>query len=198
MQFAIVNGVKKRAEKGSVGICSCCKNKVIAKCGDIKIWHFAHENLDDCDKWSEGETRWHIKFKNMFPEGSQEVTMKNHRADIYHNGYVIELQHSPISVFEANEREEFYSGYGKMVWVFDMIEKHISNHIKEVSRKHITHLDVLKIKYPKKILEFLNCRVYLDFGLFMFKCYQINENTIFGYKLNRELFMALVKNGHLQ
>lgn len=44
-----------------------------------------------------------------------------HQADIVtHDGIVVEIQHSPISVDTIREREEFYE---KMVWVLDLTEK---------------------------------------------------------------------------
>jgi competence protein CoiA len=30
-------------------ICSYCESPVIAKCGNINIWHWAHKSLKDCD-----------------------------------------------------------------------------------------------------------------------------------------------------
>ena len=46
--------------------CPICDSKVIPKCGSINVWHFAHESLKDCDTFSEGETEWHIDWKNEF------------------------------------------------------------------------------------------------------------------------------------
>lgn len=104
--------------KGAV--CPCCDSPVIAKCGDYNIWHWAHENLEDCDTWSEAEGPWHRDWKKYFPSNTHEVVCgenREHRADIKtKNGLVIELQQSPIHPEIVAEREDFY---GKMIWVFN-------------------------------------------------------------------------------
>lgn len=97
--------------------CPACGESVIAKCGSINQWHWAHEIKDDCDQWSEGETQWHRAWKEHFPEECREVVIGPHRADIKtRRGTVVELQHSPISGIEIQHREYFYR---QMVWVFD-------------------------------------------------------------------------------
>lgn len=96
--------------------CSGCGDDVIAKCGEIKIWHWAHVNKE-CDSWYEPESAWHIGWKSLAPPDNQEVVIGPHRADIRTSkGTVIELQHSPISPEEIREREQFY---GDMIWIFD-------------------------------------------------------------------------------
>lgn len=110
-------GLKVKAEPGGTARCPCCGGDVLAKCGSIKVWHWAHVSGSDCDPWSEGETEWHLSWKAEVVPEAQEVTMKPHRADIVGNrGVVVELQHSPISVEEIAERERFYR---RMMWVFD-------------------------------------------------------------------------------
>ena len=107
---------------GGKGFCPQCKSSVVAICGEINIWHWRHENIADCDNWSEGETEWHIKWKNEFPKDWQEITIENeygiiHRADIKTpNRIVLELQNSPISTIDIENREYFY---GKMFWLIN-------------------------------------------------------------------------------
>jgi len=97
-------------------ICPLCKSTVIAKCGDIKMWHWAHKTNKDCDNWGEGESAWHLNWKNNFPEDCQEIIIGEHRADIKIKNIVIEFQNSPISQYEIQERENFY---GRMKWVLN-------------------------------------------------------------------------------
>ena len=115
---------KVTATPRSKGICPICKANVVSKCGEINIWHWAHQAKIDCDNWHEPETEWHLKWKSLFPKESVEVTRgenNQHRADILtENGVVIELQHSSISSSEIRKREEFYGG--KMLWVIDGTE----------------------------------------------------------------------------
>ncbi|MCB4235886.1 hypothetical protein LDL59_14560 [Kaistella anthropi] len=114
--------VKKYFRSRRKGFCPQCKSSVVAICGEINIWHWRHENIADCDNWSEGETEWHIKWKNEFPKDWQEITIENeygiiHRADIKTpNGLVLELQNSPISTIDIENREYFY---GKMFWLIN-------------------------------------------------------------------------------
>ncbi|RZK23746.1 MAG: hypothetical protein EOO43_08105, partial [Flavobacterium sp.] len=55
MQFALINNVKSEPFKGAKGICNLCLKEVIAKCGDIKVHHWAHLKTNACDKWWENE-----------------------------------------------------------------------------------------------------------------------------------------------
>jgi len=122
MKYAI-NEQLERIESipNTKGKCPICNSEVISKCGDIKIWHWAHTNLQECDSWHEGETEWHRSWKGNFPETNQEVIVTDgvnkHIADVKLDcGLVIEFQHSPISVFTVQEREVFYDN---MIWVVD-------------------------------------------------------------------------------
>lgn len=96
---------------------------MIARCGEIITWHWAHSPRRRCDPWWENETEWHRKWKNYFPEQCQEVihfdeeTGEKHIADIKTDrGIVIELQHSSMKPDELRSREQFYES---MVWVVD-------------------------------------------------------------------------------
>jgi competence protein CoiA len=96
---------------------------MIAKCGQVKIWHWAHKSRASCDPWWESETEWHRSWKNQFPTDWQEVVHidqasgEKHVADVkLRFGLVIEFQHSPIEQMEVESREAFY---GNMTWVVD-------------------------------------------------------------------------------
>jgi competence CoiA-like predicted nuclease len=113
------DGKKIKAVPGSRASCPVCNGDVLAKCGVIKVWHWAHINLD-CDPWHEDETAWHIAWKERFPSRAIEVTIENHRADLILNRTVWELQHSPISVLEIYQRQKFYMSHGYQVqWIID-------------------------------------------------------------------------------
>lgn len=129
MLYAISDeGVKVGAIPGASAFCPECGAIVLSKCGQINIWHWAHESRNECNLWGEHETEWHLRWKHRFALESVEVVIERngvkHRADILTNrGMVIELQHSPISPDEIEEREAFY---GNMAWVFD-VEKPYSD-----------------------------------------------------------------------
>lgn len=115
------HGNKIKAQPGVKAICPCCESEVVSKCGQVKIWHWAHTSKRECDPWYVGESDWHLGWKSLFPPENVEVVIerngKKHRADVLlNNGEVIEFQHSSISITELQERNDFY---GTVHWVFD-------------------------------------------------------------------------------
>ncbi len=119
MIYALVNGNKASAQPGLRGICPDCGAHMTPKCGvlHLKQWHWAHPPGSECDPWSEPTGPWHLSWQQPLLPDHVEVSIPPHRADIKGKGnVVIELQHSPISAEEIQERERFY---GNMVWLFD-------------------------------------------------------------------------------
>lgn len=120
MKFALVNGQKKEAAKGERGKCPVCDSVLVAKCGNIRSHHWAHERKDHCDHWWESETDWHREWKNHFPAEWQEIVQhsdsgEKHIADVKTGEeWVIEFQHSAIDPEELRSRNEFYK---RLVWV---------------------------------------------------------------------------------
>lgn len=121
MQYALINNVRTTPTKGLTGVCICCGSEVIAKCGNIKIHHWAHKSNVECDSWWEPETEWHRAWKNLFPEEYREIpftdpaTGEVHRADVHtKSGITLEFQNSPISTSELKSREQFYQ---KLIWI---------------------------------------------------------------------------------
>ena len=127
MKFAKIDGIRCEATKsGQRGICPGCGAKVVARCGRVKVTHWAHLSGKDCASWHEPETEWHRMWKNQFPIEWQEKdfiyqkTGEHHRADVHTpHGLTIEFQHSAIKPEERAERENFYSSIGDMIWVVD-------------------------------------------------------------------------------
>ena len=123
MRYALVDGKKEEALPKAKGICPHCQSEMTAKCGRVKVWHWAHKGNPPCDPWWESETRWHREWKDQFPKEWQEilhidpVTGEQHIADVKNPfGLAIEFQHSFIKPEERASREEFYE---KMIWVVD-------------------------------------------------------------------------------
>jgi competence protein CoiA len=123
VKYALNNGNRVEAVKGSKGVCSNCGAELIAKCGQIKIHHWAHKGDRNCDPWWENQTEWHRSWKNNYPANWQEniftdkLTGEKHIADIRTiHGLVIEFQHSHINLIERIAREKFYK---TIVWVVD-------------------------------------------------------------------------------
>jgi competence protein CoiA len=164
MFFAEIDGVRSPATPGRRAICPICHNEVISKCGDIVSWHWSHVASEDCDSWSEGETKWHLEWKRIAEEilkGSTEVTIKrdgqHHRADIQASSRaVIELQHSAIATSEIEKRENFY---GEMWWLFDVTDAYFHGRI--ILRDKSTRF---WWKHGKKSLRAVSQKLFLDFG----------------------------------
>jgi competence CoiA-like predicted nuclease len=123
MKFALINNIKSEAVKGAIGICPCCRSPLIARCGDLKANHWAHNGKRKCDTWWESETNWHRSWKNEFPIDWQEIIIQDEKTNEKHiadvktiHGLVIEFQHSYIDYNEQKSREIFYNN---MVWVVD-------------------------------------------------------------------------------
>jgi hypothetical protein len=94
---------------------------MVAKCGNVRIWHWAHQRGRVCDDhWWKNETEWHRAWKEQFPVQWQEVLHRaengdRHIADVKTDqGWVLEFQNSYIKPEERRSREIFYQ---KMIWV---------------------------------------------------------------------------------
>lgn len=110
------SGARIEPHPGTKARCPQCGGELLAKCGSIVQWHWAHRAAE-CDTWSEGESEWHLAWKRQVDPGACEIVIGEHRADIRTNsGVVVELQHSALAPDEIAERELFY---GEMVWLFD-------------------------------------------------------------------------------
>ena len=122
MKFALIDGERREPQPGLVGLCPGCDAEVFAKCGEVKVWHWAHKSIRSCDPWWEPETHWHRAWKNLFPEEWQEVPMRAsdgelHIADVRAPcGLILEFQHSAIKPEERRSREGFC---GNMLWIVD-------------------------------------------------------------------------------
>lgn len=100
------------------GTCPGCDQTLIAKCGQIVTWHWAHENAD-CDPWSEPESEWHRGWKQHFVGlgDAVEVVMPPHRADIVTaTGFTIELQSDYLPLEAIAARETFYGP--RLRWLY--------------------------------------------------------------------------------
>jgi competence CoiA-like predicted nuclease len=113
-------GQRQLARVGRPGRCPICAEPLAARSGEIRIWHWAHEGMCDCDPWAEDESEWHLGWKKHVAIDHAEVVIEKsgarHRADVVcPNGAVLELQASTITVDEIRAREDFYK---HMAWLF--------------------------------------------------------------------------------
>jgi len=120
MKFSLVDGQRHEAQPNLTGKCPGCDQPTVAKCGEVKIWHWAHKGRRTCDPWWENETEWHRMWKGQFPESWQEIVHRSdsgekHIADVKtDHGWVVEFQNSYLKPEERRSRDGFYP---KLVWV---------------------------------------------------------------------------------
>lgn len=189
MQYAKRDGEEERvlAEPGLKADCPTCDAPLVAKCGAINVWHWAHKGNKDCDPWSEPESEWHVNWKNCVPPESREVILGGgkHRADIRHNDRVVELQHSGISAENIAERERFYGD--DMIWVFDATDHAIPyradntrgwdakfSFVHKISARG-WHYDQWRWKQGRRIIKNVFTDLWIDLG----------DNLIFHIDLER-------------
>ncbi|MCK1732966.1 hypothetical protein IVA79_03100 [Bradyrhizobium sp. 138] len=107
MKFADIEGQRREAQPGLFGACPSCGAPMVAKCGDLRVRHWAHRGIRVCDQWWELETEWHRAWKNEFPQDWQEIIQialngEKHVADVKtKGGTVIEFQHSFLNLKSA-------------------------------------------------------------------------------------------------
>jgi len=121
-RFALVNGQRREAQPSLSGKCQLCDRPMVAKCGEVRIWHWAHQGGCSCDRWWENKTEWHRKWQAEFPDAWQEIvrhaeTGEKHIADVKTDrDWVIEFQHGYLKPQERRYRDAFYR---KVIWVVD-------------------------------------------------------------------------------
>jgi competence protein CoiA len=208
MKYALINGHKQEASPSLRGICQFCEAIVIAKCGKIKAWHWAHKSKKECDHWWENETEWHRDWKNLFPQDWQEIIHfdelgEKHIADVKTNrDWVIEFQHSYLKEEERNSRNTFYN---KLVWVVDgrrreRDSKQFFSSIQDgqcLSNTPFVH--EVDLDNSRLIKEWSSSKhpVFFDFGEESELWYLppvVNNNWRYVYSFSRSDFVSLLKD----
>ncbi|MBM3528330.1 MAG: hypothetical protein FJX62_09570 [Alphaproteobacteria bacterium] len=176
MKFANVEGSRREAEPGLSGVCPICSAAMLAKCGEHRVWHWAHRGIRQCDHWWEPETSWHRNWKNQFPSDWQEVVHRaengeKHVADVKTvHGRVVEFQRSYLKPEERRSREVFY---GSMVWVVNGCrrKRDLSDFYESLRGRQIIATGLLRHLVPLDqsalLREWSDSRVgvYFDFGI---------------------------------
>ena len=103
--------------------CPGCSQKVIFKCGLEKIPHFAHCKNQDCQHFSEGETKEHLEgkqlLKKLLPADTQvEAYLPSlaQRPDLLWRNLAIEFQCSPLSRQRFTARTQNYLEHNYHPW----------------------------------------------------------------------------------
>jgi len=165
MKIALTkDGQRVSAKPEVVAFCQNCGEEVVAKCGEINIWHFAHKTTNDCFG-GEGESLWHEYWKGMFPEECREFLrydkyLEYKIADVAYCEIVLEYQTNLPDVDEIEFRQEFWQDLGyKFKWVIKNNDQFFK-HLKKISVEDV--YNVYKFKRPIKKFAYLNTPFYID------------------------------------
>jgi competence protein CoiA len=176
MKYALVNESRQEARPSLSGKCLGCDQAMVAKCGEVRVWHWAHPGRRRCDPWWENETPWHRAWKNYFPADWQEIVHRDssgekHIADVRTDqGWVFEFQHSIIKPEERRARDGFYK---KLIWVIDgTTRKRDQNgfiQALQTGKRINGKAPVWRVSHPDEcrlFQEWVDCRspVFVDFG----------------------------------
>lgn len=120
-----------------VYLCPSCSGELVIKKGNVRVSHFAHKSIIQCDDYDNDMSEWHRNWQKKFPLKNREVVLRMNksdphagyyihlvrRTDVLCYGYAIEFQNSPITSEEFDERNKFYNKLEyKVVWIFNMID----------------------------------------------------------------------------
>lgn len=159
MQYADVNGARTEAIPGGRGVCPGCQAPVLAKCGEVNVWHWAHDI--PCAIVGEPETAWHRRMKERFPAECREVIRGNHRADVLFGRTVYEFQRNPLEPSEYTERTAFWRKQGYDIrWVFYHADHPETFVLRMANEGYMT----FRWKWPKRRLECVQTPFLLDGG----------------------------------
>jgi hypothetical protein len=118
--YALVGGQRQRALRDGPRRASCaeCGALMRARTGSVRIWHWAHVAANPhCE--AARETAWHLAWKVLGLDGTQEVTVGSRRADVLApGGFALEFQATALGVDEVRAREADWAAQGGMAWVF--------------------------------------------------------------------------------
>lgn len=104
---------------GARANCVDCGEVLIAKCGEINRWHWAHEATNSQCVGSDGESAWHLAWKEWATQygARTEITEGQHRADIiWSDGHVYELQSDYLEPAAIRNREEHWGE--NLTWIY--------------------------------------------------------------------------------
>lgn len=123
MKFALLDKQLVVATPGEThAVCPLCLSKVIAKCGAIKVHHWAHRKGFSCDPWCEGDNEWRHYWLDFFNDDEQEVVSVGHQekhfADVLTaNGTTVLFRQTAPSIELLKQMENFFSS---LVWVVNL------------------------------------------------------------------------------
>lgn len=209
MKFANLDGRRVEPAPKLNANCSFCGSAVVAKCGKVRVWHWAHKTTKHCDHWWEPEKEWHREWKNLFPidwqeQGRRDENGELHIADVLTpQGLALEFQHSAISRDEVEIRTAFH---GNICWIVDGLR--LENSIKQF-KEALGHAQVLNSSgamvcelyhYDSRLVKKwsgLDAPVVFDFGIDdLWVIGRSLENSTLMYSLGRSKLVEQFKLGN--
>ena len=189
--------------------CPICGEILIAKRGDVKMWHWAHKGKNNCGY--KPETQWHLYWKDWADKSGHIIELKigNHIADIITRDFrIIELQHSHINK-EAllnrcyNAQKEDL----KIDWIFDLSKQYNNGRLKMKEKNYVvSDKKIIKITYEFCIsksrqsmsylfnnnLETKFGNVWFDLGISnkLFFVREMDKKSGYGHIINIKNFFA--------
>ena len=80
-------------------VCQGCRKPLILRNGEIRVPHFAHRSLDECDYIGSDMSEWHKKWQSIFPVANQEEIIEK---DILLYDYIEAQQKWGFGEFNRN------------------------------------------------------------------------------------------------
>ncbi|MDP5219684.1 competence protein CoiA family protein [Ruegeria sp. 2205SS24-7] len=209
MKFAALNGERIEPAPRLKAKCPFCESEVIARCGKIRVWHWAHKSTKHCDHWWEPEKEWHRTWKNLFPNEWQEQGRRDqdgelHIADVLTpQGLALEFQHSAIAREEVDKRTAFHKD---ICWIVDgmRLESTINQFMDALkharplnsSGAHVYEVYYYDSRFLKK-WSGLNAPVVIDFGMDdVWVIGRSLENSALMYTLKKTALVEQFKQGN--
>lgn len=157
INYAVVNGEKITIEQYNKGTPACCENghPLVGAKGMKNKWHFKHlHSTDVLNPLSE----WHCEWQSHFEHTEIKYPTIRRRADIVEGKYVVEIQHSSITLKEVEQRNTDYTSIGKeVIWIVDGTDIQVNG-------------NVLTIDSFWKYQSFVHCEfIYLNKGDILYK-----------------------------
>lgn len=138
------NNLKERirATPKTTAVCPHCGGQVISKCGDFKIWHWAHKTK--CPYATEPMTEWHLAWQELALQNNCDVEVRcgQHIADAKSlvSKDIFEFQHSSISRENILSRCQFHKNNGlKTSWIIDIHDRLKSNSNLQIAEQNDTN-----------------------------------------------------------
>lgn len=165
-----------------------CKNgHILCACqGEHNLWYYRHTlTTDVCNSLSE----WHAEWQQNFTHteiwfDKKEGQISRRRADIVEGIYIIEIQHSPISKEEVDNRNADYALHEKQVlWMIDGTNMNMNE-------------DILTIDSSWKCDSFLNCpHIYINKKDKVYKVSpsSVKSMTVHVFPINKHIWIESIK-----